>query len=188
MANVDRPNGARPVSTLTGGSWQGQVRKYAVDASSSVIFPGDFIVLNADGNVDAANAGDLILGVCTGVDVDRTVAATEHPGYLPAASAGSVYVCVGTDIVYEIQEDGNVATAGVVGANGDIVATDGSTTTGVSAHELDSSDVTTKDGTPATGQLRIIAVVDREDNAIANSNARFLVRINEHSFDTAAGV
>lgn len=183
MANVDRPRGAILIGTIDGSPVNGGVREYAVDSSNSTaIFPGDFVKLEDDGNVAPAAATDSILGVCIGVKVDRAVAATEHPGYLPASTAGNVRVAVGKDYIYEIQEDGN-ATAAVVGSNADIVAGAGSTTTGLSAHELDSSDATTNDGSPASAQLRIIDYVRKEDNDITLSNAKFVVMINEHQLD-----
>lgn len=184
MANADRPSGMRPVSTLSGGPWQGHVRSYPVDSSNATaIFRGDPIKLEDDGNVAPATAGDLLLGVCVGVKVDRTVAATEHPGYLPASTAGTVMVCVGPDVIYEIQEDsvGGAMVATNVGSNGDIAVTAGSTTTGNSKVELDSSDVIAKDASAASAQLLVLGLVDRPDNAIG-TEAKWLVRINESVF------
>lgn len=184
MANADRPSGMRPVSTLSGGPWQGHVRTFPVDSSNgTAIFRGDPIKLEDDGNVAPATAGDLLLGVCVGVKVDRTVAATEHPGYLPASTAGYVMVCVGPDVIYEIQEDsvGGAMVATNVGSNGDIAVTAGSTTTGNSKVELDSSDVIAKDASAASAQLLVLGLVDRPDNAIG-TEAKWLVRINESVF------
>lgn len=187
MANVDRPNGATPIGTISGAPYNANVRKYPVDASNATaIFRGDFVTLEDDGNCAPAAAGDSILGVCVGVVVTRATAQTEHPGYLPATTAGNILVCEGPDILYEIQEDGNMGASGaqaVVGSNGDIVAGSGSTTTGRSAHELDSSDVTAKDASAASAQLRVVAVVDREDNDGTAANAKWIVRINEHMHD-----
>lgn len=173
MANVDRPMGAIPVGRL--GSVQNfTLRKYAVDsANATAIFRGDFVKLEDDGNVAPAVAGDALLGVCMGAVVNRSVAATEHPGYLPASTAGHVLVLIDKDVILEIQEDGNMGTA-VVGSNGDIVAGAGSTTTGRSAHELDSSDVTANDAVAASAQLRVLAVVDSPDNDGTLANAKWL--------------
>lgn len=184
MANTDRPSGLRPVGTISGAPWQGHVRSYPVDSSNgTAIFRGDPIKLEDDGNVAPATAGDLLLGVCVGVEVSRTVAATEHPGYLPASTAGTVMVCVGPDVIYEIQEDsvGGAMVATNVGSNGDIAVTAGSTTTGNSKVELDSSDVIAKDASAASAQLLVLALVDRPDNEIG-TEAKWLVRINESVF------
>lgn len=184
MANVDRPRGAIPVGTLSGSPWQGAVKEYAVDSSNATaIFRGDFVALEADGNIAPATVGtgNAILGVCVGVEVDRAIQATEHPGYLPATTAGTVKVCVAPDALYEVQEDGDMGVA-AKGSNVAFVAGSGSTVTGVSAHELNSSSVTA-----ATEQLRVVELVEREDNE-AGTNAKWIVTINEHTFKEAAGV
>lgn len=186
MANSDRPSGARPVGTISGSPWGGHVKKYPVDSSNgTAIFRGDFITLEADGNVTPAAAGGIILGVCTGVVIDRSVAATEHPGYLPASTAGNILVAVGPDILYEVQEDsvGSNLAATDVGTNIDLIAGAGSTTTGVSAHELDSSTATAA----GTAQLRVVKLVEREDNAVG-ANAKWLVRVFESHWTTTNGV
>lgn len=189
MANADRPSGARPVGTLDGSPYNAAVRSYSVDSSNATaIFRGDFITLEDDGNVAPAAAGGLILGVCVGIKPDRATAATEHPGYLPASTAGTIFVEVGRDVVYEIQDDGVGGTpvATLVGSNADIVAGSGSTTTGISAHELDLSDLIAKDASAASAQLRVIDYVRREDNDVTAINAKWLVIINEHGL-TAGG-
>jgi len=157
------------------------VRQYAVaSGNSTAVFRGDFMTLNDDGSVSPAAAGGILLGVCVGVKVDRSIAATEHPGYLPASTAGYVLVCVGPDVIYELQEDntGGPMVATNVGSTGDMVAGAGSTTSGVSGHLLDSSDVIAKDGTPASAQLLVIGLSQKVDNAVGN-DAKWLVRINE---------
>lgn len=181
MANVSRPRGAVPVATLSGSPWAQSVRQYAVaSGNSTAVFRGDFMTLNDDGSVSPAAAGGILLGVCVGVKVDRSIAATEHPGYLPASTAGYVLVCVGPDVIYELQEDntGGPMVATNVGSTGDMVAGAGSTTSGVSGHLLDSSDVIAKDGTPASAQLLVIGLSQKVDNAVGN-DAKWLVRINE---------
>ena len=69
-----------------------------------------------------------------------------------------------------------------VGNNADVVVGSGSTTTGSSGMELDSSDVKT-----ATAQLRILQLVQREDNAVGD-NANWEVMINEHRLTTTTGI
>lgn len=187
MANVDRPMGAIPVETLSGSPVSGAIREYAVDSSNATaIFPGDFITLEADGNVTPAAAGGVILGVCVGVKVDRAVAATEHPGYLPASTAGYIKVAVGPDIIYEVQEDsvGGALDATAVGANIDHIAGAGSTTTGRSAHELASSTLTAA----GSAGLRIIGPSKRVDNEVGSDNGKWLVRVHESHFAATNGI
>jgi len=168
MANIDRPNGLRPIRTLSGSPWSSSVETFAVDVSNATaIFIGDLV--------------SAVIGVCVGVVVDRDVAATEHPGYLPATTAGNIQVVTAKDCVYEIQEDsvGGAMVATNLNTNGDVAAGAGSTTTGRSAYELDSSDVIANDASAATAQLRVLALSSRPDNEIG-TEAKWEVVINEH--------
>lgn len=187
MANADRPNGFTPIMLIDGSPFNGAVRKYSVDATNATaIFPGDAITLEADGNVTPAAAGGVVLGVCTGVVVDRTIAATEHPGYLPATTAGEIYVAVGPNVLYEVQEDGLVSqlAATDVGANIDLIAGAGSTTTGRSAHELDSDTVTSA----GSAQFRLVDYIRREDNEVGVANSRWIVRVHESHLNATNGI
>ena len=192
MANVDRPCGLRPIGTINGSPWNANVRARPVDASNSTaIFVGDAIILEDDGNVApyTGTGGGNLLGVCVGVVVSRAVAATEHPGYLPATTAGTILVVEGPDTLFEIQDDGEaVPTTAIIGTNGDVQATAGSTTTGMSAHELDMGTVTTLDASAATAQLRVVDYMHREDNDPAAVNAKWIVRINEHTHRETTGL
>lgn len=191
MANIDRPNGLRPLRTLSGSPWSSSVMEFPVDSSNgTAIFIGDAIKLEDDGNVAPSGAAGAIIGVCVGVKVDRAVVETEHPGYLPASTAGNIMVVVAKDVVYEVQEDsvGGAMVATNVGSNGDIAAGTGSTTTGRSAYELDSSDVIAKDASAATATFRVLALSTRQDNEIG-AEAKWEVIINEHQFaDSSAGL
>lgn len=189
MANVDRPNGLRPIGTINGSPYNAAVRERDVDASNgTAIFVGDAIILEDDGNVapyTGSSGGDL-LGVCVGVVVDRSVTETEHPGYLPASTAGSILVAEGTSVLYEIQEDddGTALTSAAIDSNADVLATAGSTTTGQSAHELDRSTIT--DASPGSAQLRLVDYVDRVDNE-AGDWAKWIVRLNENTHTETTG-
>lgn len=189
MANVDRPRGLTVIGTIDGSPVSGAVRERPVDASNATaIFPGDAVILEDDGNVAPyTSGGGNLLGVCVGVVVDRAQAKTEHPGYLPASTAGSILVAEGPDLLFEIQEDdgGTALTSAAIGSNADILATAGSTTTGRSAHELDRSTIT--DGSAATAQLRLIQLVEAEDNAHGDW-AKWIVRINEHVHNETTGL
>lgn len=183
-SNTDRPNGLRPIRMLDGSPYNAQVMSWPVDASNgTAIFKGDLVVLEDDGNIAPSGAGGAVLGVCVGVTVDRAVSATEHPGYLPASTAGNVDVELGRNVVFEIQEDsaGGAMVAANVGSNGDVVAGTGSATTGRSAYELDSSDVIASDASAKTAQLRVLKLSSRQDNEIG-VNAKWEVIINEHQF------
>lgn len=178
MANADTPVGASPVNT-DGSPYTGPLRRYDVDSSNSTaIFRGDFVVQEADGNITPATAGtgNDILGVAVGIDINPAEEKTEYPGYLPASTSGSVLVAPADSAYFVIQEDsvGGTFAATDKGARTRIVTGSGSTLTGLSAHELDSSNV----GTGATEQIQLMYPVDRPDNTVGEANADWIVKVN----------
>lgn len=191
MTNSDRPKGAVLVGTSSGGgSVSGKLRERPVDSSNgTAIFVGDFVILEDDGNVApyTGSSGGNLLGVCVGVVVDRTVPATEHPGYLPASTAGNVLVAEGDDLEFMVQDDGGATpSTAIIGSNIDVASTAGSTTTGQSAHELLMSSLT--DSSPGTAQLRIVDYVHADDNDPTAVNAKWIVRINENVYNETTGL
>ena len=66
--------------------------------------------------------------------------------------------------------------------NADHLATTGSTTTGKSAHEIDSSSAD-----PATFGLRLLDLLNNPANAVG-ANAQYVCRINEHHLTKLAGI
>lgn len=160
MANRDKPCGARPF---------GRVRSAQIYEAGSAVYPGDFVRLASDGQVDAAAAGATILGVA-----------------LSYASAAGVKVLVSDhpDQRYVIQADeADVDAQTDIGNNCDHLATAGDSTYKVSRHELDSSTIAAS----AAG-LTILDIEQRPDNALG-TNVDVVVRINEHQLvDAFAGV
>jgi len=182
MANADRPNGARPVRHLNGNT-PIPSNSYLVDSSNgTAIFLGDFMIAEADGNVApyTGTAGGDLLGVCVGVEGGYDNLNTR---YLAASTAGTVMICDDPDVIFAIQEDdgGTALDITARGANCDLLATAGSTTTSQSAHEIDRSKVTA-----AIAQLRLLRLVERDDNAYGDW-AEWEVMINEHEYKTTAG-
>lgn len=188
MANEDKPNGARPIGTYSGSSWCGKVRPYLADGSGDDIFVGDFVTLEADGFVNAANAAETLLGVCVGfqpAQAGQTNGVTDHfagnssfdldKTYYDASVDGEswVMVAVGPDVLYEMQSDG-IITYLDKGNNAEIVATAGDATRGISQQEVSSTTGT------GTAQLRLVDPVNRTDNDITLANSRWIVSINEH--------
>ena len=189
MANVDRPNGLVPVGTQGSGPWNGQVNAYYT-SDASAVFIGDLVKLTGTSaaagtmvngqdvsgmpSVTVAAAADITLaGVAVGFSPLQT---NQNLGSLHKAASESRIVYVSDDprTIYEIQEDstGNNIDKDMVGLSTDVVATAGSSTTDISAHELDSSETAT-----AGGQLRILGLARRPDNEIG-TNAKWLVMIN----------
>ena len=81
--------------------------------------------------------------------------------------------------MFLIQNDGTSA-ATDYGKNADIVIGTGSTTTGVSANELDTSSI----ATTAALNLKVIGLWDVPNNAVG-ANAVVVVKINEHLYGSA---
>jgi hypothetical protein len=188
MANVDRVNGFTPVGRK-GGPFTGQVTEYSVAAGyGTALFVGDPVKLSGTASaaglaeVEQSAAGNNIVGVIVGVKVDEADQATVHPGYSAASTAGTVMVADDPNQVFEVQEDGSIGLVGV-GLTCDHTIAAGSTTTGASGAELDSSDAGTGNG------WKIIGFSKRADNEPASTNAKILVIPVEHEYNaTIAGV
>jgi len=187
MANVSRVAGLRPVKHISGSPYNGQCNKYYIPSSDgTAVFIGDAVKSGGSADTDGvptviqAAAGDTIRGVVVGV-IPETA---DSLIYRAASTARYVLVADDPDLLFEVQEDSvGGATALVdVGENADIIVAAGSTTTGTSGMQLDSS-------THGTGsaQLRIMGFIQRPDNA-QGTNAKLLVKINEHELASTSGV
>lgn len=187
MANADTPFGFKPVKHLNGSPWNGKINTYYVPATdSTAIFKGDLVksagAADASGKfptVAQAAAGDAVRGVVVGFGDNPYVMThpdTPNRDYRPASTAMYVFVVDDPQVIFEVQEDsvGNSITAAMVGLATDVVVGTGSTATGKSAMELDSSDTAT-----GAGQCRILRLVDREDNALGD-HAKWEVLLAEH--------
>lgn len=197
MANVDAPFGLRPIKHRNGAAYNGAFNAYYVPSSyATALFIGDPVVKTGTSNtakfstpggdfaigtlpeVNKATAGDgnAITGVIVGFGPDPDGLGRI---YNPASNERLVYVCDDPDVIFEIQADGAIAAA-QVGLNAVLIYTNsGSTVTGLSGAELDTtSDVPAAD---ASNQLTIQRVVNRTDNAAASANTVVEVKINNHT-------
>lgn len=187
MANVDRPNGFRPVGTLSGSPWTSQVVKCISDADD--LFLGDIVIKNAAASggfmgVDRSTNGttDIPLGVVVGWEPNPSALDRK---YHAASTTYGVYVCIDPTVVLEAQCDGagTVATAAEVGLNFDYTTTAGSTTSGASNMEVDSDSSATTAATP----LKLIAFSSAPDNEIGSANQKMRVIFNMHVMKSDAG-
>ncbi len=181
MANTSRVSGLRPVRTLSGKPFR--VEEMALLAGDgTATFVGDLVKLEGTGDTDGtpsviqAAAGDTVIGVIVSFRPNPDNLSQLHR---PASTLRRALVCVSPDVIYEIEEDGVGGAMAVtdIGKCGDVAVGSGSTVTGFSAMTLDSSNVIAAD---AGGQLRVLRLVPREDNAIGLS-AKWEVMIAEHS-------
>lgn len=187
MANADTPYGLKPVRYFGGAPYNGAARLYYVPSSDgTAIFIGDAVKLagsaDADGvpSVAQAAAGDTIMGVVVGVKADTRDSLT----YRAASTERYIWVADDPDLLFLVQEDsvGGALAAADVGNNADLIVASGSTTTGQSAMEIDSSTKVT-----TTAQVRVVELWRDPSNEIG-TNAKWLVRIVEHRNATATGV
>ena len=175
MANVDIANGFNPTGMIYG------LGRYALDASTSTAsFRNDLMMMISDGNVEPATANQTVtLGSLQGT----TSASTAQKALVAASTAATVLISAHPDQRYIAQDDASDTSAETyIGNNADIVAGSGNTTTGLSGHEIASSDKKS-----ATAQIRLIDIQRRGDNAFG-ANADWLCRINEHFYATTTGV
>jgi hypothetical protein len=163
---TDTPFGAIPYGRIY------SLTKYRKDASAARIYPGDFIIMEADGNVAPATAGALnIIGVAAdasaGSTADTEVMVYDDPNQL---------------FVVQDDSDGTAMDETSIGANADILATAGNTTTDRSAHEIDSSSVTASTANLAIKGLHPMELDSaRVGFATATGQWRkWIVKINEH--------
>lgn len=193
MANVDRPFGFRPVSTLSGAAYNGQMRKFYTDTNC---FLGDIMIQDAASIANPKTDG-ATQGVTRATSATATLAIGAVVGWEPDPAdltrpyhAGSgtyaVYVCVDPNVIYECQDNGaaTLIAAADVGLNYDIVVTAGSTTTGASNMEVDSG---TAGAVTAATPVKLVGIKDEPGNEIGSANAKLLVTLNTHVYNTDVG-
>jgi len=191
MANADSAFGLRPVRYLSGAPYNGAANKYFIPASDTdtAVYIGSVVKLtggaDADGipvvtgNVATSNP---VVGVVVGV----VPVTADSLTYRANSTARYVMVADDPSLVFEVQEDsvGGALAATAAGATCILAGfTSGSTITGLSGIELDSSNVSETSDTD--DDVRIISLVQRPDNEIG-ANAKWLVRLNLHQYVNAA--
>ena len=202
MANNDTPFGLRPVRHKSGAPYNGAVNYYYVPSTyATALFVGDPVVKTGTSNttaVSAPGAGDY--GIGTLPEINKATAGTgnsitgvivgiaPNPNgleriYSPASTEAIVAVCDDPDVMFEIQADGAIAAA-QVGLNAVLVYTNaGSTATGRSGAELNT---TTVPATTVGFQLKILRVKNAVDNEAGSAFTKVEVMINQHTETTAS--
>lgn len=178
MANVDRPNGFKPVGTLSGRPWEGTIRAIGV-ADGADIYIGD--ALNLESGLAAVGASDdaAFLGVAVGFGKFEKDGATPTGPFDPAnlnssglwyddsANTHTDWVCFyvpADDVIFEAQTA--TALTLVVGDTADLSVTAGSSLTGQSKHELTTS---------SAADFNVVGKVLRPDNEETLVNGRYQV-------------
>jgi hypothetical protein len=186
MANVSRIFGARPMGQLGAGSFSGRVSMYAIPAADgTAVFVGDIVKLSGTSDADGvatviqAAAGNTPVGVVVGFVPDYSNLALQ---YRVASTLRYCWVADDPALVFEMQEDavGGALALASVGLNADIIVGSGSTTTGQSGMQLDTSTA----ATTATLVVQILGFIQRPDNEVASANAKVLCRFNVHQYNS----
>lgn len=149
MANADRPRGFMPV---------GKVKQVAIMEAGSTCYPGDFVSLASDGQVDPSAAAADIIGLCLDyATVGQKVRVSVDPSqeYVGQATAGQI----------DAQTD--------IGQTCDILATAGNSTYKQSRQEIDSSSI------GASQQLLLVRLAPEGLNEFG-TNAAVVVKINQN--------
>lgn len=165
MANRDLAHGFKAFGKAC------PLERFSKDADNATpAYPGDLLQFEADGNINPAVVGNTeLIGV--------------GASFLTGSAAGNVMIYDDPDQKFTGQDDGAGTPAqALLGLNFDHIATDGSLTTLLSAHEIDGDSHTT-----ATAGLRVLDFVLRADNTVAD-NAEWVFRINEHNLAKTTGV
>ena len=188
MANVDGAFGFRPVRSLVGGQIRTEEYKIAANYNTA-IYTGQTVEAVAAGGIEAAAAGDTQqAGIFGGVSyTDPTTSKPTWSAYYPASTnASDLKASVYADpyIVFEVQHDGT-GTAAMNNSDFDFVGTSGSTTSGQSTQELDTSESGTSGGFK---QIGISEDPDNQDTSSANCNAYVVFNTGEHIFKLTTGV
>ena len=195
MANSDAPSGFKPIKHLNGNPWNGKVNVYYIPATDgTATFIGDAVKsagsATSDGlypTVAQAAAGDAIRGIVIGFSDQPYVSVNTdnlNEKYRAASVARYAFVVDDPDVIFEVQEDsvgGSIAAASV-GLSCDFVVGSGSTVTGKSAMEVDSSDVGT-----AAGQFKLLRVSNKVGNELGNY-CKWEVLFREHEMLAATDV
>ena len=165
-AGVDAPFGFMPYDGVL------RITPYNKDAAAVRIFVGDAVIVEADGSVAVAAAGDVNI---VGVAAEGSAASTAKTDFL---------VMDHPDQLFTVQaDDGGTALAQTnVGNNCDLLATTGDTTTERSLHEMDQSTAVA-----TTAQLRIVALHPIEAGTFG-ANRKYVVRWNEHLYASTTGI
>ena len=193
MANIDAPFGLRPIAKL--GSAPGGTTgttKYKISSGASALFTGDPVKLKADGSIEVKGGAGAITGAISGVFMGcfytdpTTSKPTFRNNYPDGLAATDAIAFISDDVnqLYIAQQDANDIGAADLGNNAEMIMAAGSTTTGMSKAEIDSSTAATGN---ATYMLKILDFYDTPSNDTTAANSVLVVKINNHQLAASTG-
>jgi len=187
MANVDKAFGLRPLGNLSATGAQKQFAYEINDNQSGAIYQGDLVTLSSGYVVKYdSTLHTVALGVFNGCNyIDPTSGKPTWKNYYP----GSVNITTGVNSaevvddpsqLFLIQADEDVVQADI-GLNANIAYTAGSSTTGLSGTELDSSTI----ANTSTLVLKVVGFYNSPSNERATNHVDVVVKINAHMYGSA---
>ena len=186
MANIDKAFGLRPIGNLSATGAQKQYGYEIADNQAGTIFQGDLVALSAGFITRFLPATHTAaVGVFNGCNyIDPTTGKPTFKNFYPGSvniTAGKIIADVIDDPsqLFLVQCDAGFVAADV-GKNADVIGTGGSTTTGVSTMELNSSTL----ATTAALNLKTVGLYNVPSNEYG-SFAVVVVKINEHVYGSA---
>jgi hypothetical protein len=204
MASVSRISGFRPVKSITGAPYSGGANVYFLAAGNSdVVMVGDAVKLAGDArsasgapSVARCGATDYAVGVVVGIlftgvanEVTNVPPVNDLNTPIYRRTLTDRYILVADDpnLIYEVQYAGtSVAAATItanVGQNGQFTTTAGSTTSGSSGMQLDSSGLATTNTLP----LKIVGYPNRPDNTPGDVYFSYYVKLNGSQMSSGPG-
>jgi hypothetical protein len=186
MANVDKAFGLRPLGNLSGTGAQKQYGYLIEDSQAGAIYQGDLVTIVGGYVVKfAPGTHAAALGVFNGCNyIDPTTGKPTWKNFYP----GSVNITQGqiiADVIddpsqlFIIQADEDIVQADI-GKNADVIGTGGSSTTGQSTMELDSSTIADTEAR----NLKIVGLYNVPGNTLGDF-AVVVVKINEHLYGSS---
>jgi hypothetical protein len=179
MANADAAFGFKPVMR-DGSPYNGAtLRAVFAAGDATATFIGDAVktagtAIGGYPTVAQCAAGDPVLGVVVSFDASPTDLDAQ---YRKASTQRFCKIAPVDSTYFEVQSDDDTTALAIteVGLNADFIVAAGSTVTGMSKMELDSSSA----ATTATLDLQIVWFPDRPDNDITSANKVVIVKFND---------
>jgi hypothetical protein len=180
--------GLRPIGKIGQNRDAGGLSEYLVSDSPTIIYFNDPVKATNAGTIAVAAAGDTLLGSLNGsFYTDPTTKKPTFLNYVPSVAATDIVAFVSDDPYerFEIRTNNTGASAiSDIFNNANITYLAGSSANFVSRVRLNDATLTT-----STEQLQILgSTKDTGDNNILQSHVVWVVRINEHQFETTTGV
>jgi hypothetical protein len=180
--------GLRPIGKVGQNRDAQGLSEYSVASSPTIIYFNDAVEAANTGTITVAAAGDILLGSLNGsFYTDPTTQKPTWRNYVPNVAASDIVAFVSDDPYerFEIRSNNTGASAQTdVFNNANITYLAGDSANFVSRVRLNDATLTT-----SSEQLQILgATKDTGDNLITQSHVVWVVRINEHQFETTTGV